>query len=397
VEAPSAPAVSPVDGNDVDTGTSALVHYSASSHVVISNAYQPTSVADHPQRYSLDKQIAPSENATQQLAANALFYGPQDEQDLRHPFYERLESAFAKQSHNAGASLLGHWAGETTCADSDIQLDGIVSFNVLSHDVGGGVFQGSGHDVIGDFVIEGKISGANISFLKRYVLRVDGQGLELAYKGHFDSEKQLVTGTWGLPRDDGDDDTRYNGAGVNTDVLQGTTRDLLAVKSPLPTPRFAWSPWSLLRDHTEDDTAPTSPPLNRTSSPDAKFEAPGTSPALEVGTFFLERKPIPAHYLRPSDTAFLANRPRALWTWAFHFVRSLGKSQSGAWSWDAMRNRRDRRRRYIALVEVQRTQWRLNPTQQQEFTELVKTIHPDDLQFWHALALFQRRRRIVHK
>jgi hypothetical protein len=395
VEASSASAVSPVDGSD--TGTPALVHHSVSSHIAISDAYQPTSEADRPQRYSLDKQAASSEDATQQLAANALFYGAQDEEDLGHQFSEHRESAFAKQSHDTGASMLGHWAGETTCADSDIQLDGLVSFNVVSHDVDGGVFQGSGHDIIGDFVIEGKIFGANISFLKRYVLRADGQGLELAYKGHFDSEKQLVTGTWGLPRDNGDHDARDNGGGVNTDVLQDTTRDLLAVNSPSSTSRFAWSAWSLPRDHMEDDTAPTSPPLGRTSSPDANFEASGTSPALEGWTFFLERKPISFFLFRPSETAFLANRLRALWTWAFHYVRSLVRIRSGTWSWDVLRDRRDRRRRYIALVEAQRTQWRLNPTQQQEFTELVKTIHPDDLQFWHALAFFERRRRIVHK
>jgi hypothetical protein len=325
----------------------------------------PTSEADRPRLHPLNTQAGLAKDVMPQLTAHSLFYGPQDEEeDLGRALSAYLDPGFEEETDDKGASLLGHWAGEYAYAD-DLPSDGLVSFNVVSHDVDGGVFQGGGRDAIGDFVVEGKILGARISFLKEYVLRVGGEEVKWAYEGHFDSEEQLISGTWGEPRDcdsaDTDDDE--------------STHD----------------------DMDEDLAAPASPQLDTPASPGVVSETSGTSSTLEGGTFFLKRKPISFFLFRPSETAFLANRPRALWTWAYHSVRSLVRTRSKTWSWNVLRERRDRRRQYITLVNAQRTQWRLNPRQQQEFTELVKTIHPDDLRFWRSLAFFERRRRIVHK
>jgi hypothetical protein len=282
-------------------------------------------------------------------------------------FLELLDLAAEQGFRDDSASLLGHWGGEYTYADHR-PSDGLVSLNIVSHDVGSGAFQGRGRDAIGNFAVQGKLLDARVCFLKVYDGAVLGQQLKWAYEGHFNSEEQRISGSWGRPRDDSDRD--------NTNLVEAQNH--VAVD--------------------KDIVALATPSLDHPASPDTTSKMSGVSLTLRGGTFFFMRKPISSFLFRPSEAAFLASRTHALWKWALDSVLSLVRSQLGALSWDVLQDRRHLRRRYIALVNAQETKRGLDPTQKQNWTDLVKTIHPNDLHFWRTLASFGRRRlEVVHK
>jgi hypothetical protein len=126
-------------------------------------------------------------------------------------------------------------------------------------------------------------------------------------------------------------------------------------------------------------------------SRDASFD----TTIFAMDTFHMVHRPIVYFLYQPQADEFLSSRPRALWKWALDAV--LAQVKARRLDWNTIRDRRDQRRRYIHLVNLEITQsWRMKPAEEAEYAQLVKTIHPDDLRFWRSLAGFMRRREIVH-
>lgn len=117
---------------------------------------------------------------------------------------------------------------------------------------------------------------------------------------------------------------------------------------------------------------------------------------LVHGPFFLKRRPIEYLLACPPDEEFAANRPKALWKLALN--ATLRVVQSKKMNWGLLSARRQLRTRYIELVKHRQRSWEVRDVQEaQEWAQLIKEIHPDDLHLWRCIALYQMRREVVHE
>jgi hypothetical protein len=65
-------------------------------------------------------------------------------------------------------------------------------------------------------------------------------------------------------------------------------------------------------------------------------------------------------------------------------------------TWDVVKERREKRDRYVKLLGKIRQNGRLrNSEQVAKWSELVKSTHPDDLNLWRSIALFKRLRQPI--
>lgn len=115
------------------------------------------------------------------------------------------------------------------------------------------------------------------------------------------------------------------------------------------------------------------------------------------GTFFLKRRPVEYLLSCPTDEEFTKNRARALWKLALN--ASLRAVRSKSLKWGLLSARRKQRQRYIELLNHrQQGSWQVRDVEEaQEWAQLIKEIHPDDLHLWRCIAAYQARRDVIHK
>jgi hypothetical protein len=96
---------------------------------------------------------------------------------------------------------------------------------------------------------------------------------------------------------------------------------------------------------------------------------------------------------RPTDDEFSENKARALWKLALNFVISSVRSRT-LW-WHVLRERRDKRRRFIRIVLIHQSNHQVtSDNDDNEYKELVRTTHPDDLALWRSISSLSLSRRI---
>ncbi|KAI1783133.1 hypothetical protein LXA43DRAFT_1087143 [Ganoderma leucocontextum] len=339
-------------------------------------------------------------------AAVPLFYGAQKE-DLELLADRASEVNEVAATDSAGVtvthSLVGHWSGAFAYNGVNWGGDGLVSFSISAHEEDGGV-SGSGTDAFGPFAVKGTLVGEQLMFLKEYTILQDGTKVAWRYQGTLDEERDGITGTWGSPDeesqsvaedDTNDDEPDGDGAG---DESNGEDTD-------------CWSPpaedESGLQDGGEvcegeeegeeggSDEAGDEEDHGSGDGEDTDDSTSGVSSAtpVEGGTFFLKRRPLEYLLARPSDEEFAQNRPRALWKLALNYI--IRVVQSRTLSWRGLSERRRQRRRYVELVKF-KEQFPMDSGTAQEWADLVKGIHPDDLHLWYCIATYQDRRDPVH-
>jgi hypothetical protein len=306
-----------------------------------------------------------------------LLYRPQNyREDLEQLVFAHSDLALDLTSSNGDDPLLGHWGGyysDSTPASNNTLEEGLASLRITSHDVLGGSFEGSGTDVDGVFSLSGRIdSDKSIFFVAEWLHHPD---LKWAHYGRFDGEELVLQGVWGSPKAEEDasaSDTVSSDASTGNDIPD-QERELAGPNQGSP-----------------GNSAILDQPVSPITSDARNLQ-------VTNGTFLFKRRPLFYFLFRPTEDAFLASRPRALWHWARDSVLAHVRTAPKGLSWKLLRERRDLRRKYIALYNMRMTQWRgMTPTQHKEYADLTYKLPPDDLCLWRALALFVRRRMIVH-
>jgi hypothetical protein len=255
-------------------------------------------------------------------------------------FYQSVSNGYQEEPVQP-ESLVGAWSG----------IDKILwtnspgtpfSFSITDH-ARSGRFQCWGVDSSGPFIVNGHISGVNITFLKRY-----GESeVFWRYNGLLNKARDEVSGHWGRPSPD--------------DMGGGAS---------------------------EAGPDPKSDPIPKWSMPRWRIH----------GTFVLYRRPVDHLIARPSEEAFRENKPRALWRLVQNMAKYWFRSQFKNFMWEAIRERRDKRQTYMELFgrKLERGDSFESPEDEATWGELVRTVNPTDLYLWRNIAQYKRSREIVY-
>ncbi|RPD68320.1 hypothetical protein L226DRAFT_601477 [Lentinus tigrinus ALCF2SS1-7] len=130
---------------------------------------------------------------------------------------------------------------------------------------------------------------------------------------------------------------------------------------------------------------------------DAGSAVSGITVGFAHGTFFLMRRPVEYLLSFPPEEEFAANRPRALWKLALN--ATLRAVQGRTLNWGVLFARRKKRQQYIELLKRrQREPRRVQDVEEaQEWAQVIREIHPDDLHLWRCIVTYQLRRDVVHE
>ena len=113
-------------------------------------------------------------------------------------------------------------------------------------------------------------------------------------------------------------------------------------------------------------------------------------------TFLLKRTAPEYLRFRPLPVDFVENQPRALWAYGCAAIRNHIRQQSMSWSF--LKERRDRRRRFIELYIRDDSHGRpLSYDEEVEVDRLHASFTTADSRYYHSLARYQIRRITKHE
>lgn len=287
------------------------------------------------------------------------------------------------------SSLIGAWSG-TYEYQRGMQSDGLVGLSITEQRANGEI-EGSGMDGLGAFTIAGTITGNKVNFIKSYATA----DLDWKYTGILDSEMTEVVGHWEPP----------------------DTEEEVAPSSATSRSSFFSRPREGIdgngaEDHGSPEQVPTLEGPSRSSGKENEEEAVGDEESVSnagyplSGTqkgaaevliqrvsFSLVRRPVDYFLYRPSDAESNDSRPKVLW----QMVRNAARRWycSHHLIWDTLRERRDRRNRYIQLLLKREEVGMLcNPDEAAEWVKITRETHPNDLRLWRAIMHYKQKRRI---
>lgn len=324
-----------------------------------------------------------------------LFYGPQ---------IEELDADSTKNSnpespaHNTdqepvpvaqeSQSLVGAWSGTYDYILRPRLDDGLVSFLITQH-TSDGRFYCSGIDTWGPFVVNGRVNGEHITFLKEYANR---RNVSWLCKGLLNEERDKISGNWGPPPSGVQAEPGEQGPGEEEAKEQQVNE---TVDDTPPT--IIVEPVAPTGEADEEDMTKEDRVSEAGSALTTFTDAMETLTSESYGSFVLYRRSVEHTHCRPSDEEFKENKPRALW----RLVRNLAKYrfQMQHLTWEGIQERRDKRQMYLELWRKRSEYYDgtfADTADESKWTELVRTVHPSDLHLWHNIARFKGRRETVH-
>ncbi|RPD68335.1 hypothetical protein L226DRAFT_346944 [Lentinus tigrinus ALCF2SS1-7] len=315
--------------------------------------------------------------------------------------------------HPVAHFLIGHWSGSYAYDDQDGDGDGRVSFTVSYHDVNGAIIA-SGTDAFGPYVVQGTLDNDRLTFVKEYLLPQYGQKVMWRYEGVVSPDSNEIRGQWG-PTDvdwklvvygeESEQETGAEEASGDVPAQQPEVGETATSAEGNATPaeenvNSAAEVPEIRADEAEDthSSEDANEDHDDDGASDTGTAVSGMTAGFTHGTFFLTRRPVEYLLSCPSDEEFTANRPRALWKLALN--ATLRAMQSRTLSWGRLSARRKQRQQYVEILLQKRRQpgpWRGQDVEEaQEWTQLIKGIHPDDLHLWRCIATYQLRRDVIH-
>jgi hypothetical protein len=298
-------------------------------------------------------------------------------------------------SRTNATSLVGPWSG-THIHQRDGLAGILTSFSVTEQDSDGS-FEGSGIDADGAFTVTGTLDGNKIDFTKSYTATYS----EWRYIGTLNTETETVVGKWGppdmeveaAPASAIEGGTLFNRPEENTSGYSGEGQSPCVVEITVegPTPG---------EEKTEEaagdgDGDEGEDRVSQAGSALSAIRTDATERFAEGGTFSLVRRPVDYFLYRPSDTEFQENRSKALWKMVQNAAKQWYRSRHLIW--DALRERRDQRNRYVELLLKQGYIGRLyDADEAAEWAKIIRQTHPNDLRLWHAIARYKEHRMISH-
>jgi hypothetical protein len=303
---------------------------------------------------------------------------------------------------SARPSLVGPWSGSYEYRRGQ-QIDGLVSFSITEQQ-DDGTFEGSGVDVVGAFTVAGTITGSKVNFIKSYTTSTTSWSWK--YIGVLDTEMTGIVGRWGPP--DMEDEvapiSAVEGSGPFNQPGETTGRgsaedgaedgESSDQAPPCDLKIIVEGPNDTSGKETEKEEVGD---LDRASEAGSAHSGTQTdvTDIFQGGTFSLVRRPIDYFLYRPSDADFQESRPKALWK----MVRNAASQwyRSRHLTWDALRERRDKRNRYTELLLKQREMGNLyDPNEAAEWSMIVQQTHPNDLHLWRTIARYKQNRTVRH-
>jgi hypothetical protein len=298
-------------------------------------------------------------------------------------------------------SLIGAWSGTYTHRRSQ-QSAGLTSFTITEQSTEG-TLGGSGVDVEGAFVLYGTIKDDKVDFQKEYT----ATNTQWRYIGTLNTETGSIFGQWGplwmeveaAPPSAVEGGTPFNrpeentGAGSVEDqppIEQVPPCDIeITVEGPAPGDEKAEERCDGDGGNGGEDDDRVS--LAGSARSSVKTDA---TEAFAGGSFTLVRRPVDYFLYRPSDAEIEESRPKSLWK----MVRNAAKQwyRSHHLIWDALRERRDQRNRYVELFLKEEEEGRLYNDEAVEWAKLIRQAHPNDLRLWRAIARYKQHRTPRH-
>jgi hypothetical protein len=298
-------------------------------------------------------------------------------------------------------TLVGAWSGTYTYRRGQ-QGGGLTSFSITEKDADGS-FKGSGVDIEGAFTLDGTIEGSKVDFTKSYAANYT----VWRYIGVIDMESGTIVGQWGPPENEAvavptsaiESETRSNHSEENAKEDSGSGQpsteqsppcDIeITVEGPTPSERETGE----VKEHGDGDEDDDK--LSQVDSIHSGARTDATEVFADGGTFSLVRRPLDYFLYRPSDAEFQESRPKALWK----MVRNAAKQwyRSRHLIWDVLRERRDRRHRYMELFLKQEDVGRLYDSDEAaEWAKITCQTHPTDLRLWRAIIRYKQHRTFKH-
>jgi len=278
-------------------------------------------------------------------------------------------------------SLIGAWSG-TYEDQTGKGIDDLVSLSITEQKANG-EFEGSGIDGVDAFTVGGTISGNKVEFTKTYTT----VSWVWKYVGVLGPEMTEIVGRWGPPETEDE---------VNPFIAIFASRP---GNENGPEERISPEPAS-----PHDNEVAVEKGEEAVDGDDGVSEADsvllgtwvGPAEVLESkGRCSLVRRPVDYFLYRPSDAEFKESRPKALWKMVSHAARQWHSSKYLVW--DALRERRDRRNRYMDLLLKQEKEGVLDdPNEIAEWVKITRQTHPNDIHLWRAIAHYKQTREIPH-
>ena len=289
-------------------------------------------------------------------------------------------------------SLVGAWSGNYQWQRSK-HSSCLVSLSITEQKADG-AFEGAGIDRLGAFILTGTITSNKVNFTKSYTASY----LTRRYIGVLNTEMTEIDGRWG-PSDMEDDVAPFSAVEGNgpcshpVKVVDGNGPEdqelskhapLCDIEITIDRPNGMENGKEVVDDKDGVSEAGSIPSSTRTG-------------ALEVlvprGPFSLVRRPVDYFLCRPSDAEFQESRPKALWKMVRNAARQWYCSHHLIW--DTLRERRDRRNRYMELLLKQEQEGMLYDSEDAaEWVKIIQQTHPNDARLWRAITDYKETRKI---
>jgi hypothetical protein len=305
------------------------------------------------------------------------------------------EAEHNQDASSTRLSLVGAWSG-TYEYQRGMQSDGLVSLSITEHE--DDKFEGSGIDGVGAFTIDGSIVNNKIIFTKSYT----SSDIAWKYIGILDTEMAKIDGRWG-PQDMEDDVPPVSavegsgpfkppGEGVDSNGLEEQESSEQAPPCDI---EIAIEPSDAPGEETGVEAVDGDDGVSEAGSALSAAQTDAAEVLAIKGTFSLVRRPVDYFLYRPSDAEFQESRPKALWQAVRNWARQLHRSRHLIW--DNLRERRDRRNRYMELLTKREEEGALHDSDEVvEWAKIIQQTHPNDLRMWRAITHFKEKRMASH-
>ena len=289
--------------------------------------------------------------------------------------------------------------------------DGLLTVNITTHTQGD--FSGEGVDALGRFTVQGQIKDREVTIFKKYSASQGGFESTWTYSGTLNEDGDEISGSitqesgdgngedesededegedegeeeqeeeeeeeeeeGGEEEGEGEGEGGGEGEGEEGDGEEGEGED----------------------DKEEEEEKGDEETAEINASAADATEATPIADSTEqenTGSFVLSRKPVEYFMCRPPTQEYEENRAQALWK----LVRNIARywTRQRHLTRDVVKERREKRDRYVKLLGKIRQNGRLQKSEQiAKWSELVKSTHPNDLNLWRSITIFKRLRQPI--
>ena len=267
--------------------------------------------------------------------------------------------------------------------------NGLLTVNITTH-TPQGEFSGEGLDAFGKFTVQGQIKDREVTILKKYSDSQGGFESTWRYSGTLNEDGDEVNGnitqeSGGQNDEDSDSDSAEDEDEDEEDEEEDEEEEEEEEEDGEEEGEDGENENEGEGEEKEENSAPVADAAPNHIPDDSAEQKNG-------GSFTLSRKPVEYYMCRPLAKEYQENQAQALWK-LLRNILTYRAQRRHLW-WDVIKERREKRDHYVKLLGKIRQNGRLrNSKQIAEWSELVRSVHPDDLNLWRSIVFFKRLRQ----